>query len=349
MSLIDDVMGFDPTNLSVFNTQSSTVVDDRIYKALPKMSKSEDGNYRSKIRVLYNPHDIKQSIINNQTYWISDEDGGMTVISPLSVGDKSCPIFKGWKKMRYSGAEGSAERTAAEAEAKKLFQRGQANWVLIQIIEDDNQPELVGQFKFWKIPVGLMNKMIAKIKPADTKKMPDPLMDYVFGKVLELEVAPGPDDPKMPQRKEREINYDLSEFDSEVTPIINTDGTSLFNDEEMSIIEEFVAAKKKIAKLAAEKRGPKLVELNSSALGASVKEKIYSKAIEFMKTAPDVTDLGYKPWSEELTARVEKWVSKTLNGETTTPQVTAAPTVSQAVDIFDEVSGESPEDDDLPF
>ena len=50
MAFIDDVMGFDPTNLDVFHEQvSQNSFDANIYKTNPvKLSKAEDGHYRAK-------------------------------------------------------------------------------------------------------------------------------------------------------------------------------------------------------------------------------------------------------------------------------------------------------------
>ena len=64
---IDDVMGFDPTNLNVFNAPEQADFNQNVYKTNPKDSKAEDGHYRSKLRIIYNPNDIKQSIVKQAT------------------------------------------------------------------------------------------------------------------------------------------------------------------------------------------------------------------------------------------------------------------------------------------
>lgn len=353
MSTLDEMMGFDPADLSIFNEQPTSTNDPRIYKTSLALTKSEDGSYRSKIRILFNPHSLKESVVHLETYYIRDADGGLTVPSSLSVGDKNCPIFKGFKKVRYAGEEGSAEREAGLARAKKLFQKNSSNWVLIQVVEDENQPEVVGQFKFWKLPVTVFNKLNAKMKPVDPKKMADPLMDYLFGKVLEVEVTPGPEDPKDPTRKNREMKYDLSEFDSEVTPIMNTDSTPLFTDEEMATIEAYVAEKKKISKKAADKRPEEIKKLNAGELGAAVRV-LYAKAIEFMNaTAPDVRDMGYKPWDEATVTRVEAWLNSVIAGNDPGQKVNAGAVAAaeSLPDMFEEMTDDQPDgdEDDIPF
>ena len=81
-------------------------------------------------------------------------------------------------------------------------------------------------------------KLEALIKPApESKKMPVPVMDYIFGRALEMDVTPGPDDPAHPERKQREIKYDLCAFENDPTPIIKIDGTPLFTEEELELID----------------------------------------------------------------------------------------------------------------
>ena len=60
---IDEIMGFNPNALEVFQEKSSNNYNENIYKTNPKDSKSEDGHYRSKLRIIYNPFDVKKSIV----------------------------------------------------------------------------------------------------------------------------------------------------------------------------------------------------------------------------------------------------------------------------------------------
>ena len=223
-------MGFNPADLSVFKEEAKVDFNQNIYKTNPKDSKSEDGNYRSRIRVIYNPSDIKQSIVKQATYAMNDQDGFFMVKSKLGNGDKDCPIFKSWKKLWFSGDENKKEW------AKKMYEKTESQWVLVQIIEDTNRPELVGQIKVMKLPKAIYTKMTALMNPApESKKTPIPVMDYIFGRVLEMDVAPGPDDPTQPSRKQREISYDLCAFEADPTPVIKVDGTPFFTDDELEL------------------------------------------------------------------------------------------------------------------
>ena len=222
---IDDVMGFNPTDLTIFNAPEATSTNNTVYRTNPKDSKAEDGHYRSKVRVIYNPNDIKQSIVKQATYAMNDADGFFMVKSALANGDRNCPIFKSWKKLWFSGVEEKKEW------ARKMYDKSESQWCLVQILEDDNRPELTGQIKVMKLPKAIFVKLEALMNPSpESKKTPVPVMDYIFGRVLEMDVTPGPDDPQHPERKQREIKYDLCAFENDPTPVIKVDGTPFFTD-----------------------------------------------------------------------------------------------------------------------
>lgn len=81
MSYIDDIMGFDPTNLEAFQEPTSTAnFNENIYKTNPlKYSKSEDGHYRSIVKIIYNPLDVRKSIIKQENYFIQDAEGSLQI------------------------------------------------------------------------------------------------------------------------------------------------------------------------------------------------------------------------------------------------------------------------------
>ena len=63
--VLDQMMGFDPSNLSVFNEapETSGASDPNIYNTNPvKFSQSDDGHYHASIRIIYNPFNLKNSI-----------------------------------------------------------------------------------------------------------------------------------------------------------------------------------------------------------------------------------------------------------------------------------------------
>ena len=370
---IEEMMGFDPAEVvtafeSSNSDNSKKYVNPNIYKTNPANSVSEDGCYHAKVRVLLNPYDIKHSIVHQARYSMRDENGFFAVNSLLSVGNKECPIFKAWKKLWFSRISDPADPSKMifdpekQAWAKTKFQKTESDWVLVQIIEDENQPELVGQFKVMKIAKVILTRLLAKMNPADPKKQKQPLMDYLFGPVLELNVKPGPDVPGQPERKQREISYELSDFETDPTPIIKTDGTPLFSDEELQVIEDYNDANKDLLRAKTEANRQKAISRKQE-LVPSVKE-LYGKAIDYMKTNgvnPEI-ECGYTPWNEETTARVNAWIEKVLQMEDPASSASAVHTAHTAsTDLFDtpkeQEIGNSPvpygqgfdEDSDLPF
>ena len=352
---IDDIMGFDPSNLSAFQEPvNANSFDANVYKTNPvKLSKAEDGHYRSKVRVIYNPFDVKRSIVPQATYFIQDSEGSLLVRSKLGNGDKTCPIFTSWKKLWFSGDE------AKKQWAREMYDKTESQWVLVQILEDENQPELVGKIMVWKLPKAIFNKMTAKMNPSpESKKSPVPVMDYLIGLPLDLDVAPGPDDPKAPERKQREISYDLCDFDTEYAPIINVDGTPLFDDEELELIDSYVTAKNDFAKAKSE---AKKAAAQKAIEGLVPQIKVlYKKALEYMKeNALDLEkECGYQEWDEKTSTRVQNWIDvvatmqnpKTVTVNEVVSPTTAAPVTEEFTDPAMEVMTETnSSDDDLPF
>ena len=96
----NDILGFDPQSLSVFNQDEKpqSQSNSLIYKTRPSDSVSEDGHYRCKIKIIYNPENPKKSFLEQQSYGIKykvdDKVNYLTAVSSLTIDDKSCPIFK---------------------------------------------------------------------------------------------------------------------------------------------------------------------------------------------------------------------------------------------------------------
>lgn len=347
---LDSIMGFDPKDLTVFKEPvSNQNVNPNIYKTNPKDSISEDGHYRSVIRILYNPFDVKNSVVKQAKYALKDENGFFMADSSLAIGDKSCPLFVAWKKLWFSGDESKKEF------AKEMFQKNESQWVLVQVVEDENQPDVVGKLKVMKLPKVIFDIMTAKMNPApESKKQPDALMDYLFGKTLEIDVQPGPDDPKHPERKQREISYSLCSFTNDIAPVTKVDGTQLLTDEEYDVVTRYDELKSGIAKARTATDKAKKTE-EAKSLVPEIKE-IYKKVLDYLKeNAPDLQEeCGYKPWNEELTVRVNAWIEKVLRGEnpaqsTTVSVSTAATAVFDGQDGVSITVDDDDDDDDLPF
>lgn len=355
-NFIDDIMDFNPSELSVFQEPvANNSYDQNIYKPNPAKSKSDSGNYLAKIRLVYNAHNVKRSVVDQAVYAMKDQDGFFLVRSSLSEGNRDCPIFKSWKKLWFSGDE------AKKAWAKQMYEKTESRWVMVQILEDENQPELVGQFKAMKLPKAIYEKMAAKMNPApETKKTPIAIMDYLIGLPLELNVQPGPDDPQNPSRKQREISYTLCDFESDYAPIIKVDGTPLFTDEELELIDAYNSAKAEIAKNKAKAKvdaAKKVLEDNATAVRA-----LYQKALDYVKeNSFDLVDeCAYSEWDEATAKRVQAWIDtvammqdpvagtvSSSNVQTNQTPVTSEPS---AIDDMMGMSAVTPEkEEDLPF
>jgi hypothetical protein len=343
---IDDVMGFNPNDLTIFNAPEATSTNNTVYRTNPKDSKAEDGHYRCKLRVIYNPNDIKQSIVKQATYAMNDQDGFFMVKSALANGDRNCPIFKAWKKLWFSGDE------TKKAWARQMFDKSESQWVLVQVIEDENRPEMVGQIKVMKLPKAIYVKLEALMNPSpESKKTPVPVMDYIFGRALEMDVTPGPDDPQHPERKNREIKYDLCSFENDPTPVIKVDGTPFFTDEELELIETYNNARNDLAKAKTEKKKQEAQQVLTDNQ-AAVRE-LYVKVIAYLKdnSLDLVKECGYQPWSDEVTTRVNNWIETVLALQdpkagtvTATPAVEETPVEASADDFLGGIG-----DDDMPF
>ena len=374
---LDEIMGFDPSNLNAFQEPTGSANEDpQVYNTNPvKFSKTEDGHYHATVRVLYNPFNIKDSVIKQVMYRMQDEQGFFGANSSLAIGDKNCQLFKAWKKLHFAKKQDGSEDTIRKAWGDEKYVKRESRWVLVQIIEDENQPELVGQIKAWKLPKAVWTKMDAKMHPSpDSKKTPVALMDYLFGPVLTLDVAPGPEDKDHPERKQREISYDTCEFEADPHPIMRVNEGEvepMFNDDELEQIENYFEAKQAIAKATiAVNSGKKLTakeEKKVAEYTATVEsltddiKKMYIKAIAYMKAnAFDIAEkYGYKPWDAELTARVQNWIDRVARMEdpaspsygnaVPSPVVAPAPQVAEPEDdVVADAMDESCEDD-MPF
>lgn len=311
-SLVDDILGFNPQDLSAFQ-EKGPKADPNIYKTNPKDSKADDGIYRSKVKVLYNPLDFKESIVAQASYWLNMMDGSRQVRSSLSEGDKNCPLFKAWKRLWFSGDENKKNFS------KTVYDKNESLWVLVQILEDENKPELVGQIRVMKLAKDIYEKLNARMNPsAASGKAPYPVMDYVIGLALDIEVQPGPDDPSQPNRKQREISYSLSNF-SDYATVIKTDGTALLTEDEAELVDTYVTAINDAQNGKTEKK-----KQAGAAKLAEVKpliRPIYEKVCDYVaENVLDVTtgeklDLqkycGYTPWDDETKLAVAHFTEMT--------------------------------------
>lgn len=369
MSILD----FDPRKLvqPTENSSSRSYDDGMTYKCNPKLSKSDDGHYRATIKVIYNPHNIADSVVERQVYSMNDENGWFEAVSALSNNSFDCPIFKAWLPL-YRSKDPEQQRWA-NPQAKGgtgWFNKRTERWVTIQVIEDKNQPELQGKYMLWKIPTFVWKLIDNKQAPSVESGKPSiPVMDFLIGRAVSLEVTPGPDDPSDPTRKNREIKYDLTELTEDPVACTNPDGSSLLTDEQEEILEKYLSCLKKIWKERdVEKRNKMYEELANNDITKKFSSFYDGGIVETIASfCPNVKEeRQYKPWDDALTDRVSKWLAKVTKGIDPQQVVnTAAETVGvQSKDSFkpqpetkpqvqskpaQKVTQAPEEDDELPF
>ena len=359
----NDVLGFNPQDLFRNDNEGQTNENKGnglIYRMRPADSKSEDGIYRATIKVVYNPFDRKNSFLDQQMYAMNDAQGFFSVVSALTLNNeegKNCPIFKAWKKCRYAEEKSTLwlQQAKKEEGGRALFDKRMARYCVVQILADENQPDLVGSFKLWKIPASIYQIIKQKQDPTDPKKAAIPVMDFLFGRAIDIEVTPGPDDKNAPERKTREITY-AGELSEDIVSCINPDGSPLLTSSEQDILDEYVDAMKKVWK---SKDPAERTELLNEVLAdpnTAEFRKIYSRVLEEIKTwTPNLDTLSYHEWTPEVTARVNAWINTVLAGNdprtaSAAPEVAATVTETAATPSQSSASVVTEEDpDDLPF
>lgn len=277
---------------------------------------------------------------------------------PSDPNFKDCPIFKAWKRIWFASND-PVEKARNQDRARSLFSKNEGDYVLVQILEDQNQPHLVGKFMAMKLPKAIRLKLEAKMNPPkESKKTPYPVMDYIIGLELNMDVTPGPDDPANPGRKQREISYDICEF-GDYAPIIQTDGKPLFDDDQLELIDTYVTALK-------DSTGAK-TETRREAAAKKVEElraqirPLYQIAFDYVKeNAIDIReDQGFREWDEHTATRVNHWIEIVDDGKdpaniTYEDWSSGSSTGASDVEVGETSSNEPNEpfgniSDDLPF
>lgn len=316
---MNSILNFNPRALVNNNDNASTAFSSIIYRCNPKNAISEDGHYRATIKVIFNPFSYSDSLIERQVYSLNDENGWFEVCSSLTVNDTSCPIFKAWKTLRYSKDPEHQRWAASEMKGGTgWFQKRTERWVTIQVIEDANQPDLVGNYMLWKVPSAIWRMIENKQAPSIESGKPSiPVMDFLIGRAIELDVTPGPDDPSDPSRKNREIKYDLSALSEDPVACTYPDGSSLLSAEQEEIVEKYISMMKKVWKEKdIDKRNKLYEQVNADPNTQQFAEFYDCEIVPRIKDlCPNVKEeMSFKPWSDELTARVNHWLSKVTNG-----------------------------------
>ena len=361
-----DILSFDASQLTINNQPvAKSAGNPNLYRPRPADAKSEDGVYRSTIKVIWNPFDLRRSVLEQQSYSLQDSKGYFSVVSSLTDNDTNCPIFKAWKACHYSkDANLQRQELPKDKGGRGLFDKRFNRYVTIQVLDDPNNPDLNGKYMLWKMPKAIWELIKAKQEPTNPQKSPVPVMDFLFGRSIDLEVKPGPGKPGE-ERYTRETSYS-AELSEETVACLNPDCTSLLSAAQEVVLENYVNAMKAVWKEKdPETRNLKKAQVDMDPNTRELKS-FYREVIEKIKSfCPNLFDeLGYKEWTPEVTARVQTWIDVVLAGNEPTAigrvpavaaEIAAAPVadaITPAVTATASSVSAMPaddEDDDLPF
>lgn len=151
----DSLFDGEQSNLDAFRRRGNS--DSVIYK--PKTDSGKEGVYKSVIRFIPWYKNKQKSIVQKWAAWLVDPmtNQGKTVDCPSSVG-KPSDLFKMWKKLRDS------EDVEKQAQAER-FSRRMNCYSLVQILKDDNAPELVGKIMVFKYGKKFKDMIESEINP----------------------------------------------------------------------------------------------------------------------------------------------------------------------------------------
>lgn len=331
----NEILGFDPSQLSVFNQPEEKAkfnpVDNLIYHARPAESISEDGIYRCTIKVIYNPFNLRNSILEQQSYSLNDTAGFFQVVSSLTDNDKNCPIFKAWMKCRYSQErDGSFKSDFARTlwlqqlndeknGGKALFNKTFKRFVIIQVISDLNHPELENRYMLWKMPKSVYELIDSKSNPKkDDNVVASPVMDFLFGKSIKLTVKPGPGKPG-DKDYSRQTSYSATFLDK-ISSCKTPTGEKILNDEETVILKKYTDAMQEVWDFENPNENKEELDTIKARIdndpNTNELRKIYARVLTQLKEwCPNLLNiLGYKEWNEDVKKRVNNWIEVVLSG-----------------------------------
>lgn len=168
----------------------------------PSADKGRDGVYKALIRFLPNVHNPAYSKIMKYYVWLEDPstNEGFSVDCPSTVSKPSILKDMYWKLK-------NSESVRDQELAQEAFGRVESHYALVQVIKDQNQPELEGKIMIYKFGAKINQKIEAQLKPEFGA--PVNPFDLFNGRVFSLHIV----------KKMKWNNYDQCEFVGDRTPI----------------------------------------------------------------------------------------------------------------------------------
>lgn len=129
---------------------------DQFFKPNPRRQKSK--HYKAVVKFLHNTRDISNSIVWKYTCYVRDNaNRGRYIDSPKTIG-QDCKINETYWKFKNSP-------NALDQKLAERFSRSQQYYSLIQVIEDEQEPENVGKILIWKYGKKIYDKITAEETP----------------------------------------------------------------------------------------------------------------------------------------------------------------------------------------
>jgi|688.fasta_scaffold90466_2 hypothetical protein len=180
--------------------EKTTSRESELYK--PNAKDGKDNTYKSLIRFIPFWKDPRKSKIKKYSYWLEDPltGDGFSVDCPSTVNQKSVIQDTYWKLKK--------SQSVAEQKLSDKFKRRENYYALIQILKDEQRPELVGKIKVLKFGQKLNAIIQSELQPEYGQ--PYNPFDPIKGRPMALSVT----------LSGGYNNYDLSKFVGESLPCL---------------------------------------------------------------------------------------------------------------------------------
>lgn len=257
--------------------------DPDFYRPSLKHDKVKDGQYESRIRLVPNPNDRNLQKVHKFIYLLPDPDNPERSFyvdclsnNPKDPRAKNNIITQAYFMLKDHDAK------VMRGIAKQYFQRKQFWWMLAQIMDDPQEPELTGEVKIFRFGNQINEKLVLEGKDnSRAGKKATVVTDPFLGKDLYLFV------------NEKEVEG----RDGKMRTITNYD-KSYFINETNSMCIDFETAKPEEGFYERLDRN----EDNMRSIFQYLKEK-----------APDLSKVAYQPWDDAFEAKVIESVRATID------------------------------------
>ena len=180
----------------------------------PSADKGKDQVYQAVIRFIPNIRNPRASKIQKYYVWLDDgTDTAFSVDCPSTVGKKSILKDTYWKLKN--------SQSAKDQELAEKFSRTESYYSIIQIVKDQNDPELEGKLMIFKFGTKINTKIENLLKPTDGFSEPQNPYDLFNGRLFKLHIT----------KKQQWNNYDNCEFIGDKCALV-FDGKPVKNVEE---------------------------------------------------------------------------------------------------------------------